>query len=286
MNNQGAGGGEGAAAPATASTAAWQTKLMMNGIGDLFGGDGTGSSEQNDIESATFQALSDGSQPTITQSPTMAAVSTNMFPASLDFLKGFSNGALSTGFPNMENALMEQQQQVMANNFTSFAASMPMPPPVEVKMPEVSGKTNGKITGRKRKATGNALLAPKFKAEDLLPAPGLGGAGMTVGTGSLRPSSGKHANETIAEKQERVRQRNRVHARSCRIRKRQALETLKTRVQSLEGENNTLKQAFRVLYNQKELTTAMVISEFGEKGVLVLEKLRRSFNIPQHANPQ
>jgi hypothetical protein len=80
--------------------------------------------------------------------------------------------------------------------------------------------------------------------------------------------------ESKDEKQERIRQRNRVHARSCRIRKRQAVEDLNKKVDTLQDENTMLKNAFRVMYNQKALMDAMVVSEFGEKGSLLLDKIK------------
>ena len=85
----------------------------------------------------------------------------------------------------------------------------------------------------------------------------------------------KRRNETAEEKQERIRQRNRDHARRCRIRKRQAAENLAQKASKLEHENSVLKTAFRALHNQKSLMESFVISEFGERGYTIVEKSRQ-----------
>merc|ERR1740138_550350 len=84
----------------------------------------------------------------------------------------------------------------------------------------------------------------------------------------------KGAQETEKEKQERIRERNREHARRCRIRKRQAVENLNNKVTKLEHENNVLKTAFRALHNQKSLMEAIVISEFGKRGWVIVDRTR------------
>jgi len=90
--------------------------------------------------------------------------------------------------------------------------------------------------------------------------------------GKHRIKSGDLANETKEEKQERIRRRNREHARRCRVRKRQATDNLTARVKQLEKEYAMLMKAFRVLYNQKAMMETMVVSEFGSKGTLIVER--------------
>lgn len=88
---------------------------------------------------------------------------------------------------------------------------------------------------------------------------------------------GKPANgsETTEEKQERIRRRNREHARKCRIRKRQAADNLAARVKHLEQEYSKLLRAFRQVYNSKALMDSLVVSEFGEKGSAIVEKTNK-----------
>jgi hypothetical protein len=82
--------------------------------------------------------------------------------------------------------------------------------------------------------------------------------------------------ETSEERTARIRLRNRDHARKCRIRKRQAAESLNERASQLEHENNILKTAFRALHNHKALVESVVVSEFGERGMAIIERSRQS----------
>lgn len=81
--------------------------------------------------------------------------------------------------------------------------------------------------------------------------------------------------ETSEEKQERIRRRNREHARKCRIRKRQAADNLAARVKQLEEEYGKLMKAFRLVYNSKALMDSLVVSEFGSKGSLIVERTNK-----------
>lgn len=81
--------------------------------------------------------------------------------------------------------------------------------------------------------------------------------------------------ETSEEKQERIRRRNREHARKCRIRKRQAADNLAARVKHLEQEYSKLMKAFRLVYNSKALMDSLVVSEFGSKGSLIVERTNK-----------
>jgi len=303
---------------------AWQTRLMMNGIGDLFGDGAHGqnkSEQHNDIASASFAAMegartkAENKSKSLSQEQVLGgAIGTT---SSLDFLKAFSSGGalldgnkgFSESFGQFANFQQQQDQvdqpkqpHIQQLTGSVLAAGLQVP----VSFPKVIHNRGGtldykKLTGEKRKAETDGSTTMSAATMQFVKRKAETDAATTMSTapmfvhphhvgdkleqmvpGSVKlTTKGKHAHETAAEKQERVRQRNRVHARSCRIRKRQAMDQLQTKVQSLESENNTLKQAFRVLYNQKELTTAMVISEFGEKGVAILDKLRRSGTSPQ-----
>ena len=87
--------------------------------------------------------------------------------------------------------------------------------------------------------------------------------------------SAPNGEETSEEKQERIRRRNREHARKCRIRKRQAADSLAARVKHLEQEYTKLMRAFRVVYNSKALMASLVVSEFGDRGSVIVERTNK-----------
>jgi hypothetical protein len=286
-----------------ANTMAWQSRLMLNGIGDLFGDNQTNASEQEaTISKAALAALAAAggegggkSNKLLDINDSTSAEKHKLLSqdqvasgivgptSSLDFLKAFSsNGGLisskgltCSGFGHFSEMIQPAQQQLhqiqQIQLPPSIKTEVSFPPKATKTAPNVKAKERCSQTNqqkenaasKKRKATDEGDDSPDEKPLQVF------------------DSNGKKRNETAEEKQERVRQRNRIHARSCRIRKRQAMDELNAKVQALENENNTLKQAFRVLYNQKELTTAMVISEFGPKGVAVLEKLHRTMSTQQ-----
>jgi hypothetical protein len=286
-----------------ANTMAWQSRLMLNGIGDLFGDSQTNASEQEaTISKAALAALAaagegggKGNKPLDINDTTSAekhkllsqdqVASGIVGPtSSLDFLKAFSsNGGLisskgltCSGFGHFSEMIQPAQQQLhqiqQIQLPPSIKTKVSFPPKATTKTaPTVKAKEHCSQTNQQKENDANKKRKATIEGDDSPDEKPL----------QVFDSNGKKRNETAEEKQERVRQRNRIHARSCRIRKRQAMDELNAKVQALENENNTLKQAFRVLYNQKELTTAMVISEFGPKGVAVLEKLHRTMSTQQ-----
>jgi hypothetical protein len=90
-------------------------------------------------------------------------------------------------------------------------------------------------------------------------------------TGSGR---GNRKYETAEQKKERIKQRNRDHARRCRQRKKELSDELANRTSQLEYENNVLKTAFRELHSEKLMIESLIISEFGERGYTLIERTR------------
>jgi hypothetical protein len=98
-------------------------------------------------------------------------------------------------------------------------------------------------------------------------------SGKTIPHNSLKR---KAEDTTEAQlKQDKVRERNREQARRCRSKKKQESEEMDRRIRRLEHENSVLKKAFRALYNQKSLMEALVVSQCGNKGAMIVDRTRR-----------